>query len=89
MADRAQPLFTHVPADSKRAEASPDTEAFPTPENSERMLNVHASRESIHTWKDFFIHIATICVGLLIALGLEQTVERSITAISANNFSSQ
>jgi hypothetical protein len=28
-----------------------------------------------HTWKDFFIHIATISVGLLIAIGLEQSVE--------------
>lgn len=28
-----------------------------------------------HKWKDFFIHIATISVGLLIAIGLEQSVE--------------
>jgi hypothetical protein len=28
-----------------------------------------------HTWKDFFIHVGTICVGLLIAISLEQTVE--------------
>jgi hypothetical protein len=27
-----------------------------------------------HTWRDFFIHVATIFVGLLIAAGLEQTV---------------
>ena len=39
------------------------------------MFDVHAPHESIHTWKDFFIHIATIVVGLLIAIGLEQTVE--------------
>lgn len=39
------------------------------------MLDVHAPHESVHTWRDFFIHIATICVGLLIAIGLEQTVE--------------
>jgi hypothetical protein len=39
------------------------------------MLDVHASHETIHTWKDFLIHIATICVGLLIALALEQSVE--------------
>jgi hypothetical protein len=39
------------------------------------MLDVHAPHQLVHTWKDFFIHIATICVGLLIALGLEQTVE--------------
>jgi hypothetical protein len=39
------------------------------------MLDVHPPHEATHTWKDFFIHIATICVGLLIAIGLEQTVE--------------
>ena len=39
------------------------------------MLDVHAPHSPTHTWKDFFIHIATICIGLLIAIGLEQTVE--------------
>ena len=39
------------------------------------MLDVHPPHETVHTWKAFFIHIATICVGLLIAVGLEQTVE--------------
>jgi hypothetical protein len=39
------------------------------------MLDVHASHESVHTWRDFLIHIATIVIGLLIAIGLEQTVE--------------
>jgi len=39
------------------------------------MLDIHPPREAAHTWKDFFIHIATICVGLLIAIALEQTVE--------------
>ena len=39
------------------------------------MLDVHPPHEAAHTWKDFFLHIATICIGLLIAVGLEQTVE--------------
>jgi hypothetical protein len=39
------------------------------------MIDVHAPHKSDHTWTDFFIHIATICVGLIIAIGLEQTVE--------------
>jgi hypothetical protein len=39
------------------------------------MLDVHPPHAATHTWKDFFIHIATIVVGLLIAVGLEQTVE--------------
>jgi hypothetical protein len=39
------------------------------------MLDVHPPHEAAHTWEDFFIHIATIVVGLIIAVGLEQTVE--------------
>jgi hypothetical protein len=39
------------------------------------MLDVHPPHAPTHTWKDFFIHIATITIGLLIAIGLEQTVE--------------
>lgn len=39
------------------------------------MLDVHPPHETAHTWKDFLIHIATIVVGLLIAIGLEQSVE--------------
>lgn len=39
------------------------------------MLDVHPPHQSVHTWSGFFIHIATIAIGLLIALGLEQTVE--------------
>ena len=39
------------------------------------MLDVHPPHTPTHTWRDFFIHIATITVGLLIAISLEQTVE--------------
>jgi hypothetical protein len=39
------------------------------------MLDVHPPHHPTHTWKDFFIHIATIVVGLIIAVGLEQAVE--------------
>ena len=39
------------------------------------MLEAHAPLEAIHSWKSFSIHIAAIAVGLLIAIGLEQTVE--------------
>lgn len=38
------------------------------------MLDVHVPHPT-HTWRDFFIHIATITVGLLIAVSLEQAVE--------------
>jgi hypothetical protein len=39
------------------------------------MLDIHPPEHAVHTWRDFFIHIATIVIGLLIAIGLEQTVE--------------
>src|SRR5215469_11508661 len=39
------------------------------------MLDVHVPQKSEHTWTDFAIHIATIVVGLFIAVGIEQTVE--------------
>jgi hypothetical protein len=39
------------------------------------MLDVHPPHQAAHSWKDFFIHIITIVIGLLIAIGLEQTVE--------------
>jgi hypothetical protein len=45
------------------------------PEVPAPMLDVHPPHHPTHTWRDFFIHIATIVVGLLIAVGLEQTVE--------------
>ena len=39
------------------------------------MLDVHPPHTAAHSWREFFIHIATIVIGLLIAIGLEQTVE--------------
>jgi hypothetical protein len=39
------------------------------------MLDIHPAHHAASTWRDFFIHIITIVLGLLIAIGLEQTVE--------------
>lgn len=39
------------------------------------MLEVHPPHASIQGWRDFAVHLATITVGLLIALGLEGCVE--------------
>jgi hypothetical protein len=39
------------------------------------MLDVHPAHHAANSWRDFFVHIATIALGLLIAVGLEQTVE--------------
>jgi hypothetical protein len=38
-------------------------------------MEVHPPEHPIFTWKQFFIHMATVCLGLLIALGLEQLAE--------------
>src|ERR1700758_4350146 len=39
------------------------------------MIEVHPPHEKVHSWTQFFIHIAAITIGLLLALALEQTVE--------------
>lgn len=38
-------------------------------------MDVHAPHQPIHGWKDFTIHLATITIGLLIAVGIEGLVE--------------
>ena len=38
-------------------------------------MDVHAPHERIHGWKDFAVHLLTITVGLLIAVGIEGLVE--------------
>jgi hypothetical protein len=45
------------------------------PEEPTTMLEVHPPHHATNSWRDFFIHIATIVLGLCIAVGLEQTVE--------------
>jgi hypothetical protein len=39
------------------------------------MIDVHSAPHAAHSWREFLIHIATIAIGLLLALALEQTVE--------------
>jgi len=39
------------------------------------MLDVHPPHEPIHSWKAYLLHMSTIVLGLLIAIGLEQSVE--------------
>ncbi len=39
------------------------------------ILDVHPPHSSLHGWRDFLVHIATITIGLLIALGLENVAE--------------
>ena len=72
MADRVQPDIPQQPAGSVEAEMPIDAKTLETPP---LMLDVHAPHEGLHTWKGFFIHLATIVVGLFIAVALEQSVE--------------
>jgi hypothetical protein len=39
------------------------------------VIDVHPPNEPIHGWRDFFLHLTTITIGLLIALSLEGCVE--------------
>jgi hypothetical protein len=39
------------------------------------LLDVHPIHAPVRAWRDFFIHIAIIVVGLCIAVGIQQTVE--------------
>jgi hypothetical protein len=41
----------------------------------EPMLDVHLIHAPVRAWRDFFIHVAIIVVGLCIAVGIQQTVE--------------
>ncbi len=61
-------------ADSHAASAKPSSDTSNS-EQATPMLDIHVPEHSTRTWRDFFIHIATIVIGLLIAIGLEQTVE--------------
>lgn len=38
-------------------------------------MEVHPPEHGIHSWRDFIVHMGTITLGLLIAIGLEQSVE--------------
>lgn len=40
------------------------------------MLDVHPAHHAATNWRDFLVHLATIAIGLLIALGLEASVEK-------------
>jgi hypothetical protein len=45
------------------------------PKEHPPLLDVHPAHHAANSWNEFFVHIATIVLGLLIAIGLEQTVE--------------
>jgi hypothetical protein len=73
----APPVSIVAADDIKASSASVSPVAEPgfTNKAAARMLDVHAPHETLGTWKAFFIHLVTIVIGLLIAIGLEQSVE--------------
>jgi hypothetical protein len=75
MADHGEEEIPHEQADGLKPATTANTDAPSNPEISAPMLEVHAPHEGLNTWKGFLIHIATIVIGLFIAVGLEQTVE--------------
>jgi hypothetical protein len=50
-------------------------EPVPPSQEEPPLLEVHPIHAPVRAWRDFFIHIATIVVGLCIAVGIQQTVE--------------
>jgi hypothetical protein len=75
MSEPADSEIAPETANSLKAGIATDARTAATSEITVRMLEVHAPHESIHVEKLFFIHIATIVLGLLIAVGLEQAAE--------------
>ena len=60
----------------RAAEGAPAVAAEPVGSEKETaVIDVHAPHGGLHTRKDFWIHLGTITLGLLIAISLEQSVE--------------
>jgi len=75
MPDRDEPEIPQRHSDGLKAAVSQYAETPSATEKSVPILEVHAPNEALHTWKGFLLHIATIVIGLFIAVGLEQSVE--------------
>src|SRR5665213_331052 len=66
---------TLPPEPVARCEAEGRREAPQDKHKESMMIDVHVPHGGLHTWKDFWIHLGTITLGLLIAISLEQSVE--------------
>src|ERR1700722_8066547 len=75
MSARAEEEIIPTPIDNPMPAELTDAEKLSAPGIAAPMLDVHAPHESIQTWENFFIHIATIVIRLFIPVGIEQTVE--------------
>jgi hypothetical protein len=64
-----------APSEGETPSSQEKPSVLATAKEPETMLDVHPAHHAASSWKEFFIHIATIVLGLLIAVGLEQAVE--------------
>jgi len=72
----AVPVEATSPLSEGETAESAETAHVPeAAKEQETMLDVHPAHHAASSWKEFFVHIATIVLGLLIAVGLEQAVE--------------
>lgn len=73
---KPMPETDPIPIEAQSSEAA---EIVDIPETVKEevtpVIEVHEPHEGVHSWKDALIHIAIIVVGLLIALGLDETAE--------------
>jgi hypothetical protein len=71
-------VIAEATASAPECETPESTETAYVPEATKEhapMIDIHDAHHAASTWKEFFIHIATIVLGLIIAVGLEQGVE--------------
>ena len=76
--DEPGPATMTIPTDAAPEQAALLTEGERLESEAgteNEMIDVHAPHGGLHTWKEFWIHLGTITLGLLIAISLEQTVE--------------
>jgi hypothetical protein len=69
LVDPARPAETEAEHSEETAADTPQTLEDTT------VLDVHPPHEGIHNWRQYLLHMSTIVLGLLIAIGLEQSVE--------------
>jgi hypothetical protein len=63
-----------MPDDLQPTASAQPAETLPSEEPA-AMIDIHDAHHAASTWRDFFIHIATIVLGLIIAVSLEQTID--------------
>jgi hypothetical protein len=71
-------VIAEATTSAPESETPESTETAHVPEATKEnapMIDIHDAHHAASSWREFFIHIATIVLGLIIAVSLEQTVE--------------